>query len=900
LALTPGTRLGVYDITASIGEGGMGHVFRARDTKLDRDVAIKVLPEAFAHAADRLSRFQREARTLASLNHPNIAAIYGFEESGGVSALVMELVEGEDLSQRIARGGFPMDEALPLAKQIAEALEAAHEQGIIHRDLKPANVKVRADGTVKVLDFGLAKAWEPPSSDHIGASASPTFASPTMTGAGIILGTAAYMSPEQARGAPVDKRTDVWAFGCVLFEMLAGRHVFGGAGTVSDAIAAVLKSEPDWAALPANTPPNIRSLLKRCLEKDARQRLRDIGDAGLLLGDAMNISEAAGSQPRASLPPARSKWIRWIAAAGWVVAAALAIVNTAWIAGGFRSVRPSPAVPLRLALPLASQAIAMNENWRRSFALSSDGTRFVYLGRDSTGSSLYLQDLVSGELKRLDTTTGADAPAFSPDGRAIAFTSGSTIKVLRLDGGLPRDVAQAEQSRHWAWTGVDRLVLAGPAGLMRVPVNSGSPEVLAKPAPGEAIFSSAFALPGGAYLVSMRSSRATDDKSRVTVVVPGQAEHLVIAERGGSPTFVPGDEPGLGHVVYGDAGRLMALPFDAARRIVKGGAVPIIENVAMRPNGDLADYTVSSTGTLVFRDGSLHELVSIDRGSGAIRPLSANLRRFALPRLSPDGKRLAMEIQDSPHQIWMLDIERDVLVPLTTESTGSHNFAWSPDGSSILYTIHTTPPQLGWIRTNGPGNAEKLSVTSDSRVMVHGWSRDGRLALRFEGRPNDAIMTLRLDGAAPPRAAGAPVRIAAGVPGSFSRDGSWLAYCDCENAGDRPPQVFIQHLESGTRYQVSTDGGVEPVWAGSGRELFFRAGPKMMAAPLAFDGSSVRIGRPQTVFEGDYLEWSGANYDVTSDGKQFVMVRTATANTRTFSVRLNWTAELERLAPIQP
>ena len=285
LAFTRGTRLGVYDITAPIGEGGMGQVFRARDTKLDRDVAIKILPEAFAHEADRLARFQREAKTLASLNHPNIAAIYGLEESGDVSALVMELVEGEDLSQRIAHGAIPIDEALPIARQIAEALEAAHGQGIIHRDLKPANVKVRPDGTVKVLDFGLAKALEPLSSAHVDVSASPTFTSPAMTGAGIILGTAAYMSPEQARGEPVDKRTDVWAFGCVLFEMLAGRHVFGGAGTVSDAIAAVLKSEPDWHALPANTPPHIRSLLKRCLEKGVRHRLRDIGDAGLLLGD---------------------------------------------------------------------------------------------------------------------------------------------------------------------------------------------------------------------------------------------------------------------------------------------------------------------------------------------------------------------------------------------------------------------------------------------------------------------------------------------------------------------------------------------------------------------------------------------------------------------------------------
>jgi eukaryotic-like serine/threonine-protein kinase len=906
MVFAPGVRFGPYEVTSILGTGGMGQVYLARDARLDRNVALKVLPPALTVDADRLFRFKREALVLASLNHPNIAAIYGLEErrsSDGeppIDALVLELVEGPTLAERIAAGPLPPDEASAIAMQIAAALEAAHERGIVHRDLKPANIKVRPDGTVKVLDFGLAKAWEPQPSEHVDVSTPPTFTSPAMTGAGIILGTAAYMSPEQARGATVDKRTDVWAFGCVLFEMLAGRHVFGGAGTVSDAIAAVLKSEPDWQALPANTPPHIRSLLKRCLQKDARHRLRDIGDAGLLLGDTLSISASAGPQQPAALPPDRPRWIRWTAVTGWMLAAILAIVNTAWIAGGFRSVRSSPPAPLRLALPLASQAMAMNENWRRSFALSSDGTRFVYLGRDSTGSSLYLQDLVSGELKRLAATTAADVPAFSPDGRAIAFTSGSTIKVLRLDGGLPRDVARLEQSRHWAWSGLDHIVLAGPAGLMRVPLNGGPPEVVAKPAPGEAVFSSAFALPGGAYLVSVRTTRSTDDRSRVAVVVPGQAEHLVLAERGGSPTFVPGSEPGFGHVVYGEAGRLMALPFDAARRIVKGGAVPIVENVAMRPNGDLADYTVSSTGTLVFRDGSLHELVSIDRGSGAVRPLSANLRRFALPRLSSDGKRLAMEIQDSPHQIWMLDIERDVLVPITTESTGSHNFAWSPDGSSILYTIHVTPPQLGWIRTNGSGNAERLTVTSDSRVMVHGWSRDGRLALRFEGPPNDTIMTLRLDGAAPPRVAGAPVRIAEGIPGSFSPDGLWLAYCDCGSSGDRAPNVFIQHLESGTRHQVSTDGGTEPAWASSGRELFFRAGPKMMAAQLAFDGTSVRIGRPQTVFEGDYLEWSGANYDVTSDGGQFVMVRTANTNTRTFSVRLNWTTELERLAPIQP
>jgi dipeptidyl aminopeptidase/acylaminoacyl peptidase len=382
--------------------------------------------------------------------------------------------------------------------------------------------------------------------------------------------------------------------------------------------------------------------------------------------------------------------------------------------------------------------------------------------------------------------------------------------------------------------------------------------------------------------------------------VPGQPDRLVIAEGAGTPTFVAGDAPGEGHIVYAASGRLMAVPFDAIRRTLKGAAVPIVENVAMRANGDLADYVVSATGTLVFREAALHELVSIDRRSGAMRPLSANLRRFALPRLAPDGKRLALEIQDSPHQIWTLDLERDVLTPLTTEPTGSHNFAWAPDGNAIAYTTHVSPPRIGWIRTNGVGNAERLPVSSGARVFVHQWSRDGRLALRFETDTHDVVMILRLDGTTPPRAAGSPTKVADGSPGSFSPDGAWLAYCDCGASGDRPPNVFIQHLDSGTRYQVSTTGGVEPRWAASGRELFFRSGNQMLSVDLTISGTSARIGRPQTLFEGSYLEWTGGNYDVTPDGERFIMVRTANASTGTLSVRVNWKSEIQRLAPFQP
>jgi Tol biopolymer transport system component len=897
LPLTPGTRLGVYEIAMQIGEGGMGQVFRATDTKLKRQVAIKILPAAVATDHDRLARFQREAEVVASLNHPHIAAIYGLEESEGTTALVMELVDGEDLSQCLARGAIPLDEALPIAKQIAEALDAAHGQGIIHRDLKPANIKVRADGTVKVLDFGLAKAIDPAGASGVNAANSPTL-SLHATQAGSILGTAAYMSPEQARGKPADKRADIWAFGCVLFEMIAGRRVFGASATTAESIAAILKDDPEWRALPDDTPAPIRTLLKHCLEKEPRRRLRDIGDASLLLSEASGVGDSTTMQAHRARPA--SKWMGRAALVGWIVAASLAIANIFGIVPGYRSVPEAPAMTVRLALPLRSDAVALSSSLLQSFAISGDGTRFVYIARDTIGQSLFLQDLATGEFKRLAGTAEAYKPLFSPDGRAIGFMAGSGFKVIPLDGGLPREIAPGAaniQANNWNWHGPDRIIVTGPTGLWTVPVNGGAPEAVARLPPDDGLFSSAVALPGGSFLISLRARPGTDERSIVAVVNPGSTDRLVVAEGAGTPTFVDGNAPGVGHVVYATAGRLVAVPFDANQRMVMGAAVPIVENVEMRANGDLADYALSTTGTLVFRQGALHELVSIDRDSGAVRPLSANLRQFALPRLAPDGKHLAMEIQESPHQIWMLDLERDVLTPLTAEPTGSHNFAWAPNGGAIMYTTHVSPPQLGWTRANGAGQAQKVALESAARVFVNDWSRDGRLALRVEGTTSDTVMTLRIEDGSPPRAAGSPIKVATGVPGNFSPDGSWLAYCDCGASGERPSNVFIQHLDSGMRHQVSIDGGDEPRWAASGRELFFRSGPKMMRVDVALAGTSARIGRPQKVFEGDYLEWSGANYDVSADGKQFIMVRAANADTHSLSVRVNWKSEIQQLAP---
>ena len=876
----------------------MGEVYRARDARLDRDVALKVLPTAVSADPDRLSRFRREAQVLASLNHPNIAAIYGLEEmrttaSHSTDVLVLELVDGQTLEERIAAGPVPFEEAREIAIQIASAVEAAHERGIVHRDLKPANVKVRPDGTVKVLDFGLAKALQPAAAQQSDMAASPTFTSPAMTGGGVILGTAAYMSPEQARGAQIDRRTDVWAFGCVLFEMLAGRHVFGSVGTVSDAIAAVLKSEPQWDALPADTPSHVRALLKRCLDKDPRRRLRDIGDAGLLLGELGNSEDPL---PRAA--PARPAPARWPRHTAWG-AAMLALVaigaSIGWVARDFRPRSTATQPSLHLTVSLSSPLMAANVH--RPLAISPDGTRIAYVARDGDSSSLFLQDLVNGELKRLPETTGADAPAFSPDGRTIGFKAGATIKMLPLDG-LPRDIQGIDGIVFdWAWSDQEHIVVAGQKGVARLRVAGGSPEVIVPLVAGEVGIVSVTPLPGGAFVAATRATAGMDDVSKVVVVAAGSQERVVIAEKGGSPAFVARSEGGIGHIVYGHGGRLMAVPFDSMRRVVLGGPAPVVENVAMRPNGDGAEYRVARNGTLIFREATLHELVWVDRTTQSITPVSANLRRFALPRLSPNGRRLAVEIQDSPHQIWMLDLERDLLTPLTTDAGGAHNFAWSPDGTAIVYTLGSVkPPQLGWVRTEGSPSPARIEIPGEAGSMVDHWSRDNRV-LVMSRQPSTTMSTLTLTAGTPPRVAGAPVKISAGVPGSLSPDGSWVAYCDCWDTAKKTHNAYIRHLQSGSEYQVSVQGGSEPAWAPNGRELFFRTGSKMMSAPLTFDGSTVKIGRARTLFEGEYLEWASANYDVSRDGTRFLMVRATTSHQRSLAVRLNWTTELSKMAP---
>ena len=911
MPLGPGVRVGSYEITGPIGAGGMGVVYRARDTKLQRDAAVKVLPDVLSTDPDRLNRFTREAQTLALLNHPNIAQIYGLldlpSDIGGSagSALAMEFIDGEDLASRIARAPMAVDEAIRIARQIASALAAAHDQGIVHRDLKPANVKLRTDGAVKVLDFGLAKI----SADQtaLGLEAAPTLTSPAVLGhavgavtnVGVILGTAAYMAPEQVRGSAIDRRIDVWAFGCVLYEMLTQRRAFPG-DSLADVFAAIVSREPDWTALPADAPVEVRRLLHWCLRADRAERLRDMNDVALLLGDS-------GTSLRQAIPVRNTPKRAWkiAAVAGWIAALAGAAV-----AIGFRG-RPAaehPA-PMRLQLPLGTPIDTDEQEFSANFALSPDGTRLVYVGRQGDSTTLYLQDLSGGELRRLPDTAGAEGPFFSPDGGSVAFTSGNKLRTLRLDSPLARDVAELKRNTNarisGAWMESGALLFAESRGLVRVGREGGPGELVAPLKDGEAAFLRPQILPGErAVIAAVRKTgaTATDDRSQIAVLDLRSGEHRVIVPEGASPTFVaaaPGSTDGF--VVYSDGERLWAVPFDAAALAVRGPAQPVLDNVEVRPNGDGAQFSVSSTGTLAFAPGIQTQLVWVDR-SGTATPAASALKRFAMPRVSPDGRTIAVEVQDAPHQTWLMDPERDVLTPLTNLPGGVHDFAWSPDGRGIAATVRDGGRmKIMWVPADGSAEPTVLFSSAEGRESwVNAWSPDGSLlAANLMSEQDVRLVLLPITPGSPPRVAGDPrvvlVQTGTRTSASFSPDSQWLAYCDCRK-DESSSTVYVTRLSDRARFAVSTAGGSEPLWSRSGREILFRRGAAMMSAEIAL-GQTPIISRPRTIFEGRFYAWGTANYDAAGDAQRFIMVRPVDPEIgrRTLNIRLHWPEELKKL-----
>jgi serine/threonine-protein kinase len=910
LSASPGTRFGPYEILAPLGAGGMGEVYRARDTKLNRDVAIKVLPDLFAHDEERRARFGREAQVLAALNHPNIAAIYGLEESGSTAALVMELVEGETLETAERR---PLADTLSIARQIADALEAAHEKGIIHRDLKPANIKVTPGGVVKVLDFGLAKALvdETTGGD---LSMSPTLtAGPTRLG--VILGTAAYMAPEQAKGKAVDKRADVWAFGCVLYEMLTGRRAFAGED-ISETLAFVITKEPDWTRLPAETPAPIRKLLRRCLEKDRKRRLADIADARLEIDDALSappgeasvssIAPASSGAVALTAPIPRQRNRMWRAIGGvaaLVGVAAIATSVTWWM------MRPEAARLARFAIvPPAAQPLALQGN-DRDIAITPDGNHIVYRSGRDTQVRLMIRDVNHLDATPLTSTDGARSPFVSPDGRWIGFAAVGELKKVSITGGPAITICKLPSTlRGAAWGEDDRIIFATGGGLLSVPAGGGEPKVVTKPDSirGEAGDNHLYPalIPGTRTVLFTITGAGAADTMQIASqdLVTGDRKILI---RGGSqPEYLS-----TGHIVYGINGTLRVVRFDPAEGVV-GDPVPVIDQVATTVSG-AANFAVSREGTLVYVPGRaglsvlglLRALVWVDRQGGE-EPLTVPPRPYADARISPDGQRAAFEISDQNDDIWTLDFARGALTRQTFESAEEETPRWSPDGTWLAYSATRGAQRTVFRRrADGSGTDEPL-WTAQNHSHVTDWTTDGRALILdatvggVAGGQNDVFM-LSVEGNRTPKAL---VQTRFNEQGaSLSPDGRWLAYCSDES-GQR--EVFVQSFPSlQGKWQVSVGGGCQPVWSKKGDELFYR-GQGAMHAVRVGAGATFVPGAPQRLFaDRFYTKGQGhTGYDITADGKRFLMVKDVEAAQKpdatpaSLVVVLNWAEELKRLA----
>ena len=862
MALTTGTKLGSYEVVAQIGAGGMGEVYQAHDTKLGRDVAIKVLPEAFADDAERLARFQREAKMLASLNHPNIATIHGLEQSGGVQYLVMELVSGETLAERVKRdGAVPIEEALIIAKQIAEALEAAHEKGIIHRDLKPANVKVTPEGKVKVLDFGLAKAFEgDATTEDIGNS--PTL-SRAATMQGVILGTAAYMSPEQARGKVVDKRTDIWAFGCVLYELLTGKQAFHGED-ITEILAAVVMKEPAFDALPSNISPSIRVLLQRCLRKDRRQRTPDAATIRIEIEDAIAAPKEVGATQAA--PTSMGKWLLAVGA----VAAALALIAVVALWGWWHATRPVERPLVRLDVDLGPD-VSLGSLSGTGAIISPDGTRLVYVSQ----GRLFTRRLDQPKATELVGTQGALAPFFSPDGLWVAFFSQGKLKKISVDGGAAVTLCDATTSRGGSWGGDGTIIFAADARSALYKVSSGGgtrqPVGTLDKEAGEVTQRWPQVLPGskGVLFTSSTHGYNYDDADIIVYSMASGQRKLVL--RGGSyARYLPS-----GHLIYVNQDTLFAVPFDLDRLEIRGTPAPILDQVGYSQTGSaLIDF--SQTGTLIYGSGEVGgRLLTVQwlDATGNTQPLLAKPDLYQRPSLSPDGTKLAINTID----IWVYEWQRDTMTRLTFGPAPSTDPIWSPDGRYILFV---SLGHMFWTRSDGSGKPQPLTQGKNDQYP---WSLtpDGK-RLAFLDTPlgtQSDLWTVSLESDGEGLRAGKPepylqTPFEKRQP-TFSPDGRWMAYSSNESGSY---QVYVRAFpDKGGKWQISNSGGLLPMWSRNGRELFFRTEEnQIMVASYTVKGDSFAADKPRVWSEKKIADVGLiANYDLAPDGKRIAALMSA-------------------------
>jgi serine/threonine-protein kinase len=875
----------------------MGEVWRASDTTLGRQVAIKVLPDAVAQDAERIARFEREARTLAVLSHPNIAIVHGFEKANGVSALVMELVEGPTLADRIAEGPVPLDEALPIARQVAEALEAAHEHGIVHRDLKPANIKLKSDGTVKVLDFGLAKAVEG-SSVRADLSASPTITSPAMTIGGVILGTAAYMSPEQAKGKPVDKRTDIWAFGCVLYEMLTGTRAFEGEDA-TETIAAIVRAEPSWERLPNVTPSSIRRLLSRCLRKSAKHRLADIADARFELEDVA-----------ASETPQRVTASSHVHARPWILALVFASACAATGLAVWMLVRPRAVetVPHRLTLQMPT-----NFAWRTgTIAVSPDGTHIVFGGLEAGRRSLYLRRIDQLDAQPIRGTDDAIAPFFSPDGEWVGFFTGSgpgsgLLRKVSVNGGAPVTICEARFPGGGTWLPDDTIVFSSAAStglpsIMRVSASAGTPAVVLTPdgTQRQRQFRWPSVLPDGDTVLFTIRGFGSFDEASVGMLSLASGTVTPLIERGYHARFVPS-----GHIVYVLGRNLMAVRFDARRKTLSGPPVTIIQDLATSTNIGDASFGFSALGFLVYATGGnnvgTRSLVWVDR-SGKEQALEAPTDAYAYPRISPDGTRIAIDVRDEDSDIVVLDLVRNSLTRPSPHPARDVYPVWTPDSKRIVFgSARDGADNLYVQNADGSGNVERLTTSTNSHIP-YSFSADAKyLAIRAGGPDSSIDVHLFKIGERDPRPLLASRFREAN--GEISPSSKWIAY-QSDDSGTF--EIYVRpfpDVNSG-RWPVSVGGGTRPVWSRNGGELFYVSLTGDVMSVAVTEDPNFKAEAPKRLFRGDYmLEFEGRSFDANSDGSRFLMIKRRTDDDLSMSSSLtvveHWFDELNRLAPVK-
>jgi serine/threonine protein kinase/Tol biopolymer transport system component len=892
MALAPGTKLGPYEIVSPLGAGGMGEVYRARDTRLERIVAVKILPAHLCSDPTLRQRFDQEAKSISSLNHPHICALYDVGHQDGTDFLVMEYLEGDTLAKVLEKGPLPLAQVLKYGVEIADALDKAHRQGIIHRDLKPGNIMITRSGA-KLLDFGLAKAAVPLTTGAT-LSAAVTRTTP-VTQPGTIVGTFQYMSPEQIEGKELDGRSDIFSLGAVLYELLTGQRAFQGKSQLSVASAILEKEPAPISTIKPLTPPALDHAIRRCLAKDPDERWQTARDL------ALELKWSAEGGPQVTLAPAGTAngiRVRGRGALLWGVASLILAIITGLAIWNLKPSLLRPVSRTVITLPPGQRLAGLDQP---AVAVSPDGNHIAYIAVQGGTHQLYLRAMDSLEARPIPGTEGASEPFFSPDGQWLGFFAGQKLKKVSLSGGAAQTLGDVALPRGVSWSsqGVIAFSPAWASVLQQVSDAGGAPQPLTRLETGEVSHRWPEFLPGGKAVLFVASTSSFNwTNSQVAILSIGTGGRQNVIQGGTQPHYASS-----GHLVYAQGSTLMAVPFDPRRLAVTGAAVPVVENVLQGPTTGAVQYSISATGSLVYVPGGAQadqrRLVWVAR-NGAEQPAAAPVRAYLFPRISPDGRRVAVGITEHETQLWLYDLSREALTRFTFEGIVNLNAVWTPDGKRITFqSTKKGPPNIYWQQADGSGGLERLTTSQNSNVPMS-WSPDGQQLAFIEVNPSTQrdIWVLRIGDRKAQPFLQTPFDESAC---RFSADGHWLAYISNESGRY---EVYVQPYPGpGGKWQISTECGTEPVWNPNGRELFYRSGERMMAVDIATQ-PSLAAGKPRMLFQGPY-ELSPAtspNYDVSRDGQRFLMLKAGDADEGApaqINVVLNWFEELKRRVPTE-